>query len=56
MMIDAPLPTGDEVRDGHGDRVHHADQVDVDGVLEVQRLGVAHGHRQDAGPDRDHLP
>ena len=49
MMIDAPFARRNQMRHGYRDGVHHADQVDVDRVLEIQRLGVPHGHRHDAG-------
>ena len=33
----------------HRDGVHDTDQVDVRRVDELHRVGLSHGHRQDAG-------
>ena len=49
-MMEAP---SGEVREGDGDGVHHAEQVDVGGVDEVGGVRVTQRHGQDAGVGDD---
>ena len=41
------------MREGDGDRVHHAQEIDVGGVDEVGRLRITQGHGEDAGVGDD---
>ena len=41
------------MRKGDGDGVHHTEQIDVGGIDEVGRMGVAQRHRQNPGIGHD---